>query len=188
MGPDAEKIYLKRGGIAFEDAADIDDTLEIAKQFIKDVKEVSNNLLETIPEEDEVDHSTEIGSLQIKQAENSTDDYERLKHSNEIKRSFKARLGEISSTCYNSICTSFGHHARQRRARICRVDMGVTPHVASLQQQLTSDVTQLRDFLCGRLFDQYCMMRGTPKEKKNETWLKYGECIILGHKNSKCEN
>lgn len=188
MGPDAEEIYLKRGGIAFEDAADVDDTVEIAKQFIKDVKEVSDNLLETIPEVDQSDHSTEMESLQFEQSITDKDNIERLKDGNDIKRSFRARLGEISSTCYNSICTSLGHHARQRRARICRVDTGVAVHVASLQQQLTSDVTQLRDFLRGRLFDQYCMMRGTPKEKKSETWLKYGECIILGHKNSKCEN
>lgn len=78
-------------------------------------------------------------------------------------------------------------HFRPRPAQTGHVEEETNAHVALAQEQLTTDVAHLGDFLRGRLFDQYCLMRETPMDQKDRTWLKYGECIIAGHGNCKCD-
>ena len=188
MSPDVKREYNKRGVVGFEGTAEVEDILDIAGRFVKNVDELKENPLETIQEVEDLDGSIEMELLRIKQAIKNTEKDEQLKHSDQIWRSFRVRLMEISSTCYDFACNPLGNPFRPRLAQIGCLSMEVNAHVALAQEQLTSDIAELRDFLRGRLFDQYCLMRGTPKEKKNKTWLKYGECIILGYDDSKCEN
>lgn len=197
MRLDAYKLYRQRVAIAFEDAADVEDILEIAGRFVKAVDELATNPMKTIPEEDEsgATHSqrraTENEVRQIRQAVRNTKNYRLLLDStNKIKESFRTRLMDIHSAYYTFICTHVGEYPRPRWAQICRMDNEVTAHVARVahaEQQLTSDVALLRKFLREQLFDEYCLMRGTPVEMKNEIWLRYGKCLSLGQEIGKCE-
>ena len=157
MRPDVQRRYRQRGVIAFNDAADVNYVWEILDEHARKKDGLLSNPMETVLEVDESDHLTEIESLQTKKVVGGIENFEQLKNS-----------------------------TRTRRAEVGREDRGVTAHVEPDQQQLMSDVTQLREFLRGRHFDQYCLMQDTPMEKKNATWLSYGKCIILGYQNSKC--
>lgn len=197
MRADAKKRHGQQGAIAFEDAADIEDLLEKADRFIEAVDELAKNSMKSIPEEDESGATysrrrpTVNESRQIKKAILNSKNYDQLLQSiDKIKKSFRPRLMDIYTTCHDFICTPVGKHPRPRWAQICRIDKEVTAHVAHvahIQQQVTSDVAQLEDFLREQLYDQYCLMRETPMEKKDETWLQYGDCFILGPKNGEDE-
>lgn len=191
MRPDAQELYRKPVTIAFEDAANIGDLLDIKDQFVKAMDGLARNPIKAIPEEDELGttHSlrqtTEKEALQNKQAILNANHYQQLLDSDEIKMTFRTRLMEIYSICHEFICTLPGTHPRPRWAQVCRLDKEVIAHVAHtahIQQQSTSDVAELRDFLRGQLFDEYCLMRDTPKEEKNETWLRYGRCLSPANK------
>ena len=67
---------------------------------------------------------------------------------------------------------------QSRKARQCS---------KKLEQRLASDVAQLEDFLRGQLFDEYSGMKGTPMDQKNETWLTYGRCIMVGLERCECK-
>ena len=159
MRPDTQKRYRQRGAIAFNDAADVDYVWEILDEYAKKKDGLLSNPMETVLEVDESGHSTDIESLLTKKVVSGIENFGQHKDS-----------------------------TRTRRAEVGREDRGPTAHIEPDQRQLTSDVTQLREFLRGRLFDQYCLMQDTPMEKKNATWLRYGKCIILGYQNSKCAN
>lgn len=186
MSPEVRKEYDRRDVLALEDTADVGDILKSAGGFVRTMYKLKKHRMETVPELEELGDSTGIELLQIEQAIKNRQNDERLKDSDKTRRSFGARLKEISCTCYDFICTPFRKHFRPRSAQIAYVNEDINAHVALAQEQLTSDVAQLKDFLRGRLFDQYCLMRGTPMEKKDKTWLKYGECIT-GYGNSKCD-
>lgn len=186
MSPEVRKKYDRRDVLALQDTADVGDILKSAGYFVWTMKELKKPSMESVPELDELGDSTGIELLQIEQANKNRQNDKRLKDSDKTRKSFGARLKEISCTCYDFICTPIRNHFRPRSAQINYVNEDVNAHVALAQEQLTSDVAQLKDFLRGRLFDQYCLMRGTPMEKKDKTWLKYGECII-GYGNSKCD-
>ena len=194
MRPDTEERYRRQDDVEFENTADSESVLTNARWFIETVKDLSQNPMETIPEEEAFGAAcfprkpNEKEKDQIKQAIKNTRYYEKLRDSRiKIENSFRTRLDEIYSICHGFICVSVGKHTRPTWAQICRVDREVTNHVARVQQQLTSDVTNLREFLRDQLFDQYGLMRETRKEKKMEIWLTFGRCIVLGHANSKCE-
>ena len=197
MSPKVENLYRQRAVIAFEDAANVEEILEIANQFVTTVDELSKNPMKTIPEEDEsgATHSrrqpSEKEVLQTKQAILKAKKYQTwLQCFDKIKESFRARLLEIHSDYHAFICTPVGKHPRPRWAQICRIDREVSTHaahVAHVRQQLISDVAQLKDFLRGELFDEYCLMRGTAMVEKDEMWLKYGKCLVLGLENGKGE-
>lgn len=196
MRPDALKLHRQRKVMTFEDAADVVEILDIAESFVKAVDELAENPMETILE-DEIDATrswrqpTEKELLQTKQAILRSRNYQRLQDTDEIEDSFRSRLMEIDTAYYDFICTPIGKHPRPRWAQICRMNKEVTAHVAHVaqrQQQLTSDVEQLREFLRGHLFDEYCMMKGTSMEEKDKTWLQYGKCLISGHGIGKGEN
>lgn len=190
MRSDALRLHRQRIAIAFEDAADVVDILQTRHRFVKNVDELAKNPMKTIPEEDEsgATHSrrqpTEKELHEIKEAILRTKKYESLQGTDKIERTFRTRLMEIYSAYHTFICTPVGKHPRPRWTQICRMDNEVTTHVARVahaQQQLTSDVSQLRKFLREQLFDQYCLMRVTPMEEKDETWLQYGKCLLSGH-------
>ncbi len=194
MRPDTHKRYCRQDDVEFENTADSESVLTNARWFIETVKDLSQNPMETIPEEEAFGAAsfprkpTEKEKDQIKQAIKNTRYYEKLRDSRiKIENSFRTRLDEIYPICHGFICISVGNHTRPTWAQICRVDREVTNHVARVQQQLTSDVTNLREFLRDQLFDQYCLMRETSQEKKTEIWLIFGRCIVLGRANSKCE-
>ena len=179
MSPEVRKEYDRQDVLALKDTADVGDILNSAGAFVWTMDKLKKHRMETVPELEELGDST---GQAIKNRQND----ERLKDSDKTRRSFGARLKEISCTCYDFICTPFRKHFRPRSAQIAYVNEDINAHVALAQEQLTSDVAQLMDFLRGRLFDQYCLMIGTPMEKKDKTWLKYGECIT-GYGNSKCD-
>ena len=186
MRPDVQETYRQRGSIAFQDAANVGDLLDNTHRFVKAVDGLAKNPMETIPEEDELHYHrqpTEKESLQINQSRLNAKNYERLLSTEEIKSSFRARLMDIHSACCTFICTPISKHPRPRWGQICRMDREVTAHVAHVaqaQRQSTSDVAKLIDLLRGQLFDEYCLMKETPLEKKDKTWLQYGKCLILG--------
>lgn len=194
LDSDALKLYHQRATIAFGDMAVVDDVLEIASRFVEAVDELAKNAMDTIPEEDELGaiHSgpqlTVRERLRCKQAISNTENYQQLLQSTyKIKDTFRVRLREIHSICHQFICPRAGKHPHPRWAQIRRIHREVTDHVANVaQKQVTFEVAKLRVFLRGQLFDEYCLMRGTPMEKKDETWLRYGKCVMLGKKNSKC--
>ena len=189
MSPKVEKLYCQRAVIAFEDAAQGEEILEMATQFFTTVDELSRNPMKTIPEEDEsgATHSqrqpTQTEVLQTQQAILKAKKYQTwLQGVDKVKESFRARLLEIHSDYHAFICTPVGKHPRPRWAQICRIDKEASTnvaHVAHVRRQLISDVAQLKDFLRGQLFDEYCLMRGTAMVEKDETWLKYGKCLVL---------
>lgn len=196
MGRKVKKICYQRQLIALEDTACVLRIQKTAKTFVTAVDELARNPMETIQEEDGLGatHSqrqpTRKEMLQIKQAIRNTRDYETLQESDDLEGSFRARLEDIYSVHHSFICTPVGKHPRPRWAQICRMDKEVTSHVAQLchlQQQSASDATKLREFLRVQLFDEYCLMRGTPAEKKDKTWLEYGDCLVLGQKTGKCK-
>ena len=108
------------------------------------------------------------------------EDSDSVKDSDEIKRSSRAQLMDISSRRHGFIYPLVGDHSHPGRIQVSHEDGEANAQVALIQQQLTYDVTRLRDFLRGRLFDQYCLMRCTTKKEKDPTWLEYGKCIISG--------
>lgn len=191
MDDETAEKYRQRGSLAFKhEARDIGEILKERRRFTEAVNELSHYPMMTVPEEHEFGHSrwpNQIEYQQIKQAMNNTTRYEELRDNQKIKRSFKARLDEIYSANHEFICAPIDKHPRPRWAQIRQMDREVTTHVAHVQHQSTSDVIQLRGFLLDRLFDEYCLMRETPEEKKNKTWLKYGKCIVSGWENGKCE-
>ena len=197
MRADAKKRHRRQVAVAFEDAADIEDLLEKTDRFIEAVDELAKNPMKTIPEEDESGaiysrrRPTVNETRQIKKAILNSKNYDQLLQSiDKIKTSFRPRLMDIYTTCHDFICTPVGKHPRPRWAQICRIDKEVTAHVAHvayIQQQVTSDVAQLEHFLREQLYDQYCLLRETPTEKKDETWLQYGDCLLLGRKNGEDE-
>lgn len=157
MSPEVRKKYNRRGMLTLKGTADVGGILEIAGSFVSTMEELRKHPMKTITEQ-----------------------------ADKTRRSFEARLKKIFCTCKNSICTPFSNHFRPRPAHIGDVIEENNAEVALAQEQLTSDVAQLKDFLRGRLFDQYCLMRDTPMEKKDKTWLKYGECI-MGYGKSKSD-
>lgn len=195
MSPEVNKGYRQRAEIRFEEAANVGDLPDIAARFVEKVDGLSMSSMETISEEYEVGairprhHIIEKEKLQIKQAIDNYHHYQRLQQTDEIEKSFRQRLEDISSVCHKFICNPVGE-PRPRWAQICRIDREVNAHVARIthaQQQLTSDVAQLRDFLRGQLFDEYCLMKETPMEEKDKTWLQYGKCLMKGLENGECK-
>lgn len=187
MRPDVKKLCRQPGPIAFEDTADVVEVSNTTERFVKAVDRLSENPMKTIPEEDELGTTqpqrgpTEGEKRQMRQAISNANYYENIKDTDKIETSFRARLSEIYSAHYSFICTPAGNHPRPRWAQISRMDQEVNDHVtrvAYAKQELISDVTQLRTFLREQLFDQYCLMKDTPMEKKNRTWLQYRRCII----------
>ena len=189
MRPEVHDRYRQRGTTAFEGAEQVKETFEVATEWAKYVVDLKEKPMETITEVDECgDEAAEMKKLQKKQAKKNWLMYERLKDSDRCARSFGARLEEISSACYNFVYTNVGDRLRPQWDEICLADEEVEAHLATVRQQVSNDVSQLRDFLRGRLFDQYCLMKDTPEEKKNPTWLAYGKCIISGNSNGECGN
>lgn len=184
MSPDVKELYDRQSLLALEDTAEVRDILDVAGKFVCSVDELKEHRMRTIPELEELGDSTEIESLGIEQAIKNAQNDKQRKDNEAPRGSFGARIKGIFC---NFIRTPIHNHFRPSSAQIGLVDEEVNTHVALAQEQLTSDVAQLRDFLRGRLFDQYCLMRSTSMEKKDKTWLKYGECIISGYGNSECD-
>ena len=191
MGTDVHKRYRQQRTMALEDSAEVNGILKRVWRFVEAVDKLAKNPMETIPEEDEFGATesqrqpTVKELCQVKEAVMRMQGYKRLQDTDKIQQSFRSRLTEILDTYDAFICTPPGKHPRPRWVKISRMDEEVTEHVAHLQQQLTADVAQLRDFLRGQLFDEYCLMRDTCREKKDETWLRYGECVVL--QEGKCD-
>ena len=184
MECEVRERYNERGLIAFEDAAGVGDTLAIAYRWFKKVTDLSKNRLGAIQEEeeDEDEDSPKVKIARTRQAIDNWEKYERLMESDEIEESFRGRLMEISSTCHDYIWPPLGCHPRPEWDQISREEWEVNAHVALVLQRLTWEMS---GFLRGRLFDEYCLMRATPEERKDATWLEYGKYIISGHRNSK---
>ena len=184
MQHEVRERYNERGLIAFEDTADVGDTMSIALWWAKKVVGLSKNALGTIQEEeeDEDEDSPRLKIARTRQAIDNWENYERLMKSDETEESFRGRLMEISSTCHEYIWPPIGYHPRPEWDQISREEGEVNAHVALVLQQLIWDMS---GFLRGRLFDEYCLMRETPQERKDPTWLEYGKYIISGHRNSK---
>lgn len=190
MGERVKKQHRQQVSIKFDDAADIEEMLDIRDWFIWRVDEQAKNAMATISEEDETNatparrQQTQKEFSQTRQAILNSRKYDELREdTDKIEDSFRARLKSIYSICYDFICIPVGRHPRPRWVQVRRIDREVNAHVAyfaHLRQQVASDVAELKDFLRGQLFDQYCLMKETPMEKKNETWLRYGESLLSG--------
>ena len=199
MSPEVKKLYRQKiaFAFAFQDAANSEDVFENAGRFVEAVDELATYPMNTIPEDDE-SRTTDPNRLptgkqyrKIKQATGKIQYHGSLLAStSKIEDSFRDRLLDIHTIYHMFICTKVGHTPRPRWSQICRLDREVNDHVARVahaKQQLTSDVAQLRDFLREQLFDEYCLMRGTPMEMKNETWMQYGKYLMSEHEIGECE-
>ena len=193
MQPEVKMLTRQPAPLKLEDTADVMEMLDIKEHFVKAVDRLAENAMKTIPEEDESgttqppQRQTEREVRQSRQAVFNANYYQEIQDDpNMIEDSFRPRLMDIYSAFYSFICCTSN---RPRWVMLSRMDKEVTDHVARVayaEEQLKSDVKQLRTFLRKQLFDQYCLMRGTPMEKKDKTWLQYGECLSLGEENGKC--
>lgn len=191
MRPEVKRLTRQPAPMKFEDAADVMEILDIKEGFIKAVDRLAENAMKTIPEQDEsgtnqpLQRQSERVVRQSRQAASNANYYQRIQDEpDKIETSFRQRLMDIYNEYYSFICTP----NRPRWAKLSRMDREVTDHVARVayaKKQLQSDVKLLKTFLREQLFDQYCLMRSTPMEKKDETWLKYGKCLSLGERKGK---
>ena len=199
MSPEVKKLHRRKFAIpfTFEDAADCENVLKNAGLFLETVDKLTTYPMNTIPEDNESRTTdpnrlpTEKEFRKIQKAIGIMQYHGSLLASpTKIKDSFRHRLMDIHTIYHMFICTKVGHTPRPRWAQICRLDREVNDHVARVahaEQQLKSDVTHLRSFLREQLFDEYCLMRGTPMEMKNETWMRYGRYLRSGHEIGKSE-
>lgn len=168
----------------FADAARV-EVSRTKEEFLQDMDNLAQRL-KTIPEEDVTgtiqlpQRRTEREQRRDKQAISNAKIYRNLLDDEDadLGKSGRKRLEVIYDAYYNFICTS----NRPRWAQLSRMHREVTDNVARMEyakEQLKSDVTLLRTFLREQLSDQYCLMRETPMEKKDETWLRYGQCLSL---------
>ena len=198
MSPEVKKLHRRKFAIAFafEDAAQSGDVLKNAGRFLETLDELTTYPMNTIPEDES--RTTDPNRLpnekefrKIKKAIGIMQYHGSLLASpTKIEDSFSHRLMDIHNIYHMFICTKVGHTPRPRWAQICRLDREVNDHVARVahaEQQLKSDVTHLRSFLREQLFDEYCLMRGTPMEMKNETWMRYGKYLMSEHEIGKSE-
>ena len=133
MQPEVRELYNERGLIAFKDAAGVvSDTLANHYWWAKKVKDLRENPLGTIQEEeeDEDEDWPRVKIARTRQAIDNWENYERLMESDEIEESFNGRLMEISSTCHDYIWPPFGYHPRPEWDQICREEWEVNAHVA----------------------------------------------------------
>ena len=195
MQPEVKRLTRQPAPLKFEYAADVSEILHIREGFIKAVDRLAENAMTTIPEEDETcttqppRRQSEREVRQSKQAAANANYYQRIQDDpDKIETSFRPRLMNIYSEFYSFICCTIN---RPRWAKLFRMHREVTDHVARVayaKQQIESDVNLLRTFLREQLFDQYCLMRGTPMEKKDKTWLEYGRCLSLGRKGKRAKS
>lgn len=184
MEREVRQRYKQRRLLAFRNGAPYNDTLANAYYWLKKVINLSKNPMETIQEEeeDEDEDSPRVKMARTGRANDNLEKYQRLIESDDIEESFRGRLMEISSTCHDYIWPRLGHLPRPEWDQLSREESEVNVHVALVLQQLTWDMSV---FLRGRLFDEYCLMRETPQERKNPTWLKYGRYVISEERNGK---
>lgn len=198
MSPEVKRLYRRKVAIAFafEDAADSQGASISAERFVKAVDEFTTYPMNTIPEDES--RTTNPNRLptgkEYRKIQKATGQIQYfgslLASTTKIEDSFRNRLLDIHTIYHMFICTKVGHTPRPRWAQICRLNREVNDHVARVahaKHQLTSDVAHLRDFLREQLFDEYCLMRGTLMEMKNETWMQYGKYIMSGYEIGKCE-
>ena len=189
MSKHVKKQHRQQNSFRLEEEADISG-LRNRERFIKEVDGQAKNAMTAISEDDETNATPARRQLtqkelhQTRQAILNSRKYdELLEDTDKIKDSFRARLRDIYSICHDFICLPVDRPARPRWVQIRRIDREVNAHVAKFahdRQQVASDVAELKDFLRGQLFDQYCLMKETPMEKKNETWLRYGKSLLRG--------
>lgn len=193
MKPEVKKLHRQKvaTAFAFEDAVVSGGAMKNAGRFFKEVDELTTYPMNTILEDDE-SRTTDSNRLptreevrKIKKAINIMQYHGSLLASrSKIEDSFHRRLMDIHTIFHMFICTKVGHTPRPGWGQLCRLDREVNDHVARVahaQQQLKSDVAHLRSFLRDQLFDEYCLMRGTPMEMKNETWMRYGRYLVSEH-------
>lgn len=191
MERDVLKKYHSRVTIEFEDLAVVEDLLGIASRFDKARKKLTKNAMESIPEEDESgarSRQAEKKRRQDKKVLRIKEYYRRLlKSEDKIEKSFKAKLLRFHFVCHKFIFPKAGRDPRSVWPQIRRDRREVTAHVANVRKKhVKYEIPRLRDFLRGQLCDEYCLMRGTPMEKKDKTWLRYGKYVMMGEENSKC--
>ena len=202
MSPEVKMLYRQQfaNAFAFEDAAEIGKALKNRGRFVEAVDELTTNpmnTMNTIREDDETRTTdsnrfpTEEEFRKIKKAIERMEYHGSLLASrSKIEDSFQHRLMDIHTIYHMFICTKVGHTPRPRWGQICRLDREVNDHVARVahaEQQLKSDAADLRSFLRDQLFDEYCLMRGTPMETKDETWMRYGKYLMSEFEMGKCE-
>ena len=191
MSAAVKEKYHQPDPIPFEAAANMADLPEITARFAMKVDKLSMVPMKTIPEGAICSNrqANEKERLQIEQAMSHLYYYQVLQKTDHIEKSFR-QLEVMTFICDQFIRTPVDEHPRARWAQICHLDKEVNDHVARVaytRQQLMPEVAQLRNFLRGQLFDEYCLMRGTPMEEKNETWLQYGKYLGSGLDESECE-
>ena len=199
MSPEVKKLHRQKVAIAFafEDAAESGKAVKDAGIFVEAVDKLATKAMNTIREDDEsrtTDHNRLTTGKDLRKIKNAIEIMKYhgslLVSPTKIEDSFRHRLMDIHTIYHMFICTKVGHTPRPRWGQICRLYREVDDHVARVahaEQQLKSDVAHLRSFLREQLFDEYCLMRGTPMEMKNETWMRYGKYLMSEHEIGKYE-
>lgn len=186
MRPNVKELYRPLPPTNFEDAARV-KVWRSKERFFEKMDKLAGNL-KKIPEDktgttELPQRLTEREWRRDKQAISNAKVHRDLLDDEDanIEIPFRKRLDVIYDVHYNFICSSRSN--RPRWAQLCRMHREVTDHVARVtyaKEQLKSDVTLMSTFLREQLFDQYCLMRDTPMEKKDETWLQCGKFLNLG--------
>lgn len=187
MQPKVRRLTRELTPPKFESAANVVEMLDMREGYIEAVDSLAENVMKTIPEEDESgttqppQRQSEREARQSRQAVSTANYYQEIQaEPDTIETSFRPRLMAIYGAFHSFICCTSN---RPTLAKLSRLDREVIDHVARVayaKQQLESDVKQMRTFLREQLFDQYCLMKGTPMEKKDKTWLRYGKSLSSG--------